>query len=113
MNEFRRSDPILRRRPLLAVAAVVMLMVAATLYVRGGDAGWIGVTGRVGLMLAVTWLALPTLREPLKWLPAGLPFLMLAALMVVATQPKLLIMFAPAIGAVLALGLVRRWWNKK
>ncbi|WP_235934781.1 hypothetical protein [Candidatus Laterigemmans baculatus] len=63
---------------------------------------------RVGVVLFALWLALPSLRTPMAWLPPGLAALCLVAIMALAAQPKLILVLAPAAGMLLTLGWLVR-----
>jgi hypothetical protein len=63
---------------------------------------------RIGIVLVALWLALPTLKKPLQWLPPGILVVCLVGVGALAAQPKLIFVIAPAAGGLLAVaGVVR------
>lgn len=68
---------------------------------------------RVGIVLIALWIALPTLRRPLSWLPPGIVAACLIAIGVVAAQPKLIFVLAPAAGVLVAIAGFARVFRKR
>lgn len=100
------------RRLLVLVVAIGMLATCGFLQWRFGQDGSAkfaaAATGRIGLVLAALWLAWPSLRRPASWLPPGFAIICVVALMVLAAQPRLIIVAIPALGGLLALATVIR-----
>lgn len=63
---------------------------------------------RIGIVMFALWLALPTLRTPMAWLPPGMAGICLIAIMALAAHPKSIVVLGPAVGALLALGWFAR-----
>lgn len=63
---------------------------------------------RIGVVLFALWLALPTLRTPMAWLPPGMAVVCLIAIMALAAHPRLIVVLGPAAGALLTLGWLVR-----
>ncbi|MGV3485683.1 MAG: hypothetical protein ACO1RT_14800 [Planctomycetaceae bacterium] len=57
---------------------------------------------RLSLVLAAAWLAWPSLRRPVQWLPSGIAVLLLFAIGACAMQPRLAIAIVPIIGSLIA-----------
>lgn len=68
---------------------------------------------RIGIVLMALWLALPALKKPLSWLPPGIVAVCLVMIGVLAAQPKLIFVLAPAAGVVLAIGGLARFMRKR
>ena len=86
-------------------------------------AGWVGLwwfgesknseviaggAGRIGLVLGALCLAWDSLRKPAQWLPSGMAFACVIALVVLAAQPRLIIAAVPAIAALIAISALVR-----
>jgi hypothetical protein len=96
------------QRTVVAVLAVVLLATAGGLFLfgepGGNTAAWAGLCGKVGLILAVFWLALPD-AKPLKnrLVLAGI----LGLAMVIVLRPRmLLILKQPQVLGLLGVALV-------
>ncbi|QDS92297.1 hypothetical protein FF011L_10390 [Roseimaritima multifibrata] len=101
------------RRPLILVLSIVLLAVGAFVRATTDESSghWNFGTGtllRLGLTFGALWLAWPSLQRPASWLPAGMPFLMLVGVGVIAAQPRLVVAVVPAIGLLFALSVAVR-----
>lgn len=97
------------RRTLVLVASIVLLIgyVFAKVYGFGSSAEFAeAAMGRIGLVLAALWLAWPSLQRPAQWVPPGIAMLCLFGLVALAAQPNLRTLVLPAIGALIAAGVV-------
>ena len=68
--------------------------------------------GRIGLILGSLWLAWPTLRRPASWLPPGFAMLGVVVLGIVATQPRTILVMAPAFMGLLMIASLMRAFRK-
>lgn len=79
------------QRPAIGIIALVLLFAGAGLYFGGGGSQaaltWAAGCLRIGMVMAVTWLAHPQLSR----LPLWFFGLLLACVVAVALRPKLLI----------------------
>jgi hypothetical protein len=66
---------------------------------------------RIGIVMIALWLALPTLKKPISWVPPGVVVVCLVAVGAVAAQPKLIFVIAPAVGLLLTLGGFARFFR--
>jgi hypothetical protein len=109
----------LRRKLVLAVAVLGAAGGLLLPYVwdasgeRAADQGRAQVVAnsllRIGIVMFALWLAMPSLRKPMLWVPPGLAALGLVGIAAVAAQPRLLLIMLPALGAVWALRFVARF----
>lgn len=86
----RSPSPPAMQRPAIGIIALVLLFTGAGLYfgVGGSQAlTWAAGCLRIGMVMAVTWLAYPQLSR----LPLWFFGLLLACVVAVALKPKLLI----------------------
>jgi len=105
------------RRLLLGALAVVFLLVGIGGLVTGvSHASAVGnITGmalRVGVMLAVVWLAFGQLEQLLVRIPAWMFGILLLGSLIVVIWPKSIAFVVPALGLVLALQFVSRLLKK-
>jgi len=63
---------------------------------------------RIGIVMLALWLALPTLKQPLLWLPPGVAGLCLVMIGVLAAQPKLIVVILPALLVLISMRWVFR-----
>jgi hypothetical protein len=111
MNQPHRNTPDIRRIMVL-ILAIGLLVTCGFLKLRSGPEGWArlaeAASGRIGLVLGALWLAWPSLQRPSQWLPPGIAVACVVALVVLAAQPRLIVVAIPALGALLALAAVVR-----
>jgi hypothetical protein len=116
MNQPHRNTPDIKtpdiRRILVLILAIGLLATSALLTFRFGQEGSArfaaAASGRIGLVLGALWLAWPSLQRPSQWLPPGIAVACVVALVVLAAQPRLIVVAIPALGALLALAAVVR-----
>lgn len=116
MNERRSSESsAVKRDPRRGILLVLSLLAigfgAAVGLIDGLESGRAFAAAsafRIGIVLFALWLALPTLRKPMSWLPPGTAALCLIGIMAVAAQPRLLVVLVPVAGALLTLGWLVR-----
>ncbi|XZE51398.1 hypothetical protein SH139x_003049 [Planctomycetaceae bacterium SH139] len=63
---------------------------------------------RIGIVMLALWLALPTLKQPLLWLPPGVAGLCLVMIGVLAAQPRLIVLILPALVVLISMRWVFR-----
>ena len=63
---------------------------------------------RIGLVLGMLWLAWPSLKRPAQWLPPGIALLVVLSLVVIAAQPRLILVVIPVAGGLISFGAVVR-----
>ena len=101
------SDSTDNRRIMVLIMAIGLLLIYGIVTWRFEQDGWAkfvaAATGRIGLVMAALWLAWPSLRRPARWLPPGFAILGVVALVVLAAQPRLIVVAIPAFGVLLAL----------
>jgi drug/metabolite transporter superfamily protein YnfA len=101
----------LRRLMVLAVAVVLLTFWAVVVvFSESGSSSRLlaGATGRVGLVMAALWMAWPSLRKPARWLPPGIAVTGVLVLVVLAAQPRLMVVAIPALGTLLAVATIVR-----
>lgn len=116
MNQRESSAPhrdrIDIRRLLVLIMSLGLLTTSGLLTWRFGQAGSTefaaAAAGRIGLVLGAMWLAWPSLRRPAQWLPPGIAVAGVLALVVLAAQPRLIVVAIPALVGLLALATVIR-----
>jgi hypothetical protein len=100
------------RRIMVLIIAIVLLLISGVVtwgYGPDGSAKFLAASsGRIGLVMGALWLAWPSLRRPAQWLPPGFAILGVLALVVLAANPRLVVVAIPALGALLALATVIR-----
>lgn len=106
----KRPEQDIRRHLALIMSIVFLCGSFASWYYGGESASKFASSamGRIGLVLGALWLAWPSLQRPARWLPAGAPIICLAALLVLAANPRLVVFVLPAAGALIALGMFAR-----
>lgn len=67
---------------------------------------------RIGLVFGAIWFAWESLRRPARWLPPGLAALGVAAIIIVAAQPKLIVAALPLFGIVAVLTSALRFFRR-
>jgi len=70
----------------------------------------IGLT-RLALVMGALWVAWPVARKPAMWMPPGLLALAFVLFGICAVQPRLAIALVPAIGSLIALSAVLRFFR--
>ncbi|MEM9588210.1 MAG: hypothetical protein AAGA03_13090 [Planctomycetota bacterium] len=103
------------RRRLTLLIALICLAVGGAILALRGDAGSRFAANsliRMGLVIGALWLAWDSLRKPAKWLPAGVVIAGVIALLVVAAQPRLILVAVPALTAVITLGAIARSFRR-
>lgn len=109
----RKTDP--RRFIVLGLSLILVttfLWMSSQLEQTANVKAIAAACGRIGLILGALWLAWPTLRRPAKWLPPGFAMLGVVLLGVIATQPRTILVMAPAFMALLAVASVIRAFRK-
>ncbi|MFK8114897.1 MAG: hypothetical protein AB8B91_22030 [Rubripirellula sp.] len=111
------------RKAIFGVASVILLGAAGSGYQFGWIESLLGsksaaqfaIAGmvRVGLVCGAIWLAFDSLKRPARWLPPGLAAIGVLLIVVIAAQPKLILVLAPAIGVLATLGAVVRAFRKR
>lgn len=105
------------RRHALGCIGLMMLGAALTVYLTSSGSGSnfaSAAMARVGAVLIALWIAWPSLKRPAQWLPAGAAIICLVALIVVATQPRLIIPAIPAVVLLITIsGFVRAFRGSK
>lgn len=113
----RRQQRIDYRKWLLLIIGVAC--VSSGIYINAVDRGEMGQRFasnsimRIGIVLLALWLALPALKKPLSWLPPGIVAFCLVMVGVLAAQPKLIFVIAPAAGVALAFGGIARFFRRR
>lgn len=105
------AESDLRRRLVLALSILLLLISAGLTWQFGTDSTSrfiASATGRVGLVLGALWLAWDSLRKPAAWLPPGIAVAGVIALAIVAVQPRLAFLVAPAIGGLITIASIVR-----
>ncbi len=107
------NDP---RRAVVLGLAVVLLAVWGWMSYRVEPTGTTKAVsmaaGRIGLVLGALWLAWPSLRRPASWLPPGFAMLGVIVLGVLATQPRTVLVLAPAFAGLLTLATILKAFRK-
>ena len=105
------------RKWLLLVVGVIFLLVGLYFHFLGdretGSQFASNSVLRIGIVLIALWLALPTLRKPLAWLPPGIVAACLVGIGVIAAQPRLIVVLAPAAGILLAVAGFARFFRRR
>jgi hypothetical protein len=113
MNDFRRSPPLDYRRAIVGGASALLLIVGGYLKYSGQSTEFLnGPLGRIGIFLAVVFIAWPSLRRPMSWLPPGIAGIILIGMMVLAARPRLVAVVLPAIAILTTAGFVVRIFKK-
>ena len=104
-----QSSPPDIRRTMLLILAVGLLIAYGVLSWRYGQSNVAAAaTGRIGLVLGALWLAWPSLSRPAQWLPPGFAVMGVLALVMLAANPRMIIVAIPALGTLLVLGTIIR-----
>ena len=105
-----------RRWLVLAIAVVLLAVwaIATFVFQKDGGAGSFAsaAAGRIGLVMGALWLAWPSLRRPASWLPPGIAVAGVGALVLLAAQPRLIVVAIPALGLLLAVATTVRVFKK-
>jgi len=107
------SDP---RRALVLVIAIALGLASAWMAFQVEQSGSVkaitSALGRIALVMGALWLAWPTLRRPASWFPPGVAMFGVVMLGVIATQPRTVLILAPAFVGLLVLASVLRTFRK-
>lgn len=108
-----------KRNPERSGSRRTLALIFALLLLAGG--GWLAMSQtdssltfasaamlRIGLVLGMLWLAWPSLKRPARWLPPGIAMLVVLSLVVIAAQPRLILVVLPVAGGLISLGAVVR-----
>ncbi len=67
---------------------------------------------RLAIVLIAMWLAWPSLRRPAAWLTPGITLAAVAMIVMVALQPRLIVVALPAIGFLFAFTAMVRFFRR-
>ena len=112
MNDFRRSDRDGRRWLLAGLTVLATAVAAVVWWASDGSAASSFVAAsafRIAVVLGCLWMAWPSLKRPMDWLPAGVAGTCLIGLMVIAARPRLVVLVVPLVGLVGVITSARRW----
>lgn len=102
-----KQDP---RRSLVLVIAIVLIALWIWMTNRAEQTANVkaisAAAGRIGLVMGALWFAWPNLRRPASWLPPGFAMLGILMLGFIATQPRMIVVLAPAFVGLLTLASI-------
>ena len=114
MNDFRRSDRD-RRRWVLAGLAIGAATVAVGIWMVGDASATSSFAAasafRISVVLTCLWMAWPSLKRPVDWLPAGVAGACLIGLMMIAARPRLAFLVVSLVGLIGVITSARRWFG--
>jgi hypothetical protein len=99
------------QRSILGLLGLFCLVIGLSFYFLGSDSSpqlRDGILVRVGLLLCVTWLALPQLETIKTRIPGYLLLVVLVLLVILAVRPKIF----PILAGLLAVSLTLSWGLK-
>jgi hypothetical protein len=113
MNDFRRSPPIDYRRAVVGGISALLLIISGYLKYAGRSSEFLnGPVGRIGIFMAVLFIAWPSLRRPMSWLPPGIAGIILIGMMVLAARPRLVTVILPVLAILTTAGFIARIFKK-
>ncbi len=102
------------QRSFLGLIGLVCLAMGLGFYFLGGESPSLrdGILVRVGLLLCVTWLALPQLKTMKTRIPGYLLVIVLILLIIVAARPKIFPILAGLLAVSLSLSWALKWVSR-
>ena len=103
-----RESPDAMRRLFIGICSLVLIIAGAVVWTQGASANHhVQVTAagcvRAGLLLGAVWLAWPQTAELYERVPRWVGMTLLGCLLVVVFRPKLIVIVAPLLAALLVL----------